>query len=115
MNWLKQGHEKYDKPDKSDALLAEKQREDALNVLGLAGLASQKLLLKHKLIRLGKDKKHFLGELEPRNAVPDAMKAFKVESNFHSGIFPFISVLRRKEVQCRSFFRYQVRRAQDFV
>lgn len=44
LNWLKQGS-----PSRNDVIVTQQQHEDALYVLGVAGLASRKLLQKHHL------------------------------------------------------------------
>ena len=44
LNWLRQGS-----PSRGDALTSKQQQEDALYVLGVAGLASERLLQKHHL------------------------------------------------------------------
>ncbi len=45
LSWLRQGS-----PSRNDFIVTEQQKEDALYVLGVAGLASQKLLHRHHLV-----------------------------------------------------------------
>jgi hypothetical protein len=69
INWLLQGKE-------GDGIASQQQKEDALHVLGLAGLASQKLLQKHPQLIENRELNSDSSTLPIASAPIDALDAF---------------------------------------
>lgn len=88
LNWLKQGS-----PSRNDLIASQQQEEDALFVLGVAGLASQKLLQKHHLA--GDEKKVEAAHAETFMQILDAdiVQTAPASSLIRKVLVPFVRFL----------------------
>jgi tRNA splicing endonuclease len=111
------------KPSRNDVALSEQKKEDALYVLGVAGLASQKLLQKHHLATQEKIQRVQQESITSIPALENVMDALVVEQDAsveqqelsksqklaNQVLLPIVRVLYVIELQKRLFLRAQGR------
>ena len=110
LSWLKQGS-----PSRNDAMVTPQQQEDALFVLGVAGLASRKLLQKHHL-HMDADSAvvaSHVSTMEVLDADISPSGPFRVL--IKSVLVPMMRVLYIAQRQKDIFLRNQMRQMRKFV
>lgn len=114
LNWLLQG-------DDEKIIASQQQQEDALYVLGVAGLASQKLLQKHPHIPSNNNRPAIQEASSPVIDALDALDASVEESTSLGHIMvrkflvPFVKLLYFIERRKQMFVNVQMKRARGLI